>query len=90
MRHDVALYEISSGCQWDSWRVRGQSGRNDADIVLQPLPPDAVGRAERSNFEGIFKTIRRCFEKASHFLQEDEGERIAEVIRVFCKGQPIK
>lgn len=51
----------------------------------------AFGEAERSHFEGIFKNHQTVlFEKASHFLQEDEGERIAGAIRAFCKGQPIK
>ena len=50
----------------------------------------AFGEAERTRFESIFKDHETIlFEKASHFLQEDEGERIAEAIRAFSKKHPI-
>jgi len=44
----------------------------------------AFGSAERERFERIFlrhKTV--LFNDASHFLQEDAGDRIAESIRMF-------
>jgi len=45
----------------------------------------AFGDRERSRFEQIFRQHQTLlFDKASHFLQEDEGERIAEAIRNFC------
>jgi haloalkane dehalogenase len=50
----------------------------------------AFGDSERSRFEQIFPNhVSLLFDKASHFLQEDEGERIAEAIRTFCGGNPI-
>ena len=49
----------------------------------------AFGECERSRFEQIFPQHQTVlFDNASHFLQEDEGERIAEAIRNFCKSQP--
>jgi len=50
----------------------------------------AFGNSERSRFEQIFPNhVSLLFDKASHFLQEDEGECIAEAIRTFCVGNPI-
>ena len=47
----------------------------------------AFGEPERSRFERIFRRHQTVtFENASHFLQEDEGERIAEAIRSFCNA----
>jgi len=50
----------------------------------------AFGDFERSRFEEIFPNhVSLLLDKASHFLQEDEGERIAEAINAFCSGQRI-
>jgi haloalkane dehalogenase len=47
----------------------------------------AFGEPERLRFEQVFpKHQTVLFANASHFLQEDEGERIAEAIRNFCKS----
>ena len=47
----------------------------------------AFGELERSRFEQIFLPHQTVtFERASHFLQEDEGERIAEAIRSFSNS----
>jgi haloalkane dehalogenase len=45
----------------------------------------AFGKAERERFERIFfkhKTV--LLDDASHFLQEDAGDRISESIRAFA------
>jgi len=50
----------------------------------------AFRERERSSFERIFRNHETIlFDKASHFLQEDEGERIAAAMRAFLRTHPI-
>jgi haloalkane dehalogenase len=53
-------------------------------LIVWGVKDFAFGRAEREQFERVFvkhKTV--LLEDASHFLQEDAGERISAAIRTF-------
>jgi haloalkane dehalogenase len=53
-------------------------------LIVWGVKDFAFRRAERERFERVFvkhKTV--LLEDASHFLQEDAGERISELIRTF-------
>jgi haloalkane dehalogenase len=55
-------------------------------LIVWGLKDFAFRDAERKRFEQIFRTHRTILiDQASHFLQEDAGEQIADAIRVFCR-----
>ena len=59
-------------------------------LIVWGLKDFAFRDVERKHFEQVFRNHRTVLiDQASHFLQEDAGDLIAQEIRAFLRGARV-